>query len=78
MSLMHSAGKKEDELTSVSSDVVFDKEKIIGCLYLLAAVFTLSSNIVLQVCFDGARKIYCLLCLDSWRLIYLGFFFDRP
>ncbi|KAM1145820.1 hypothetical protein ACFX2I_037725 [Malus domestica] len=31
-----------------SPEFLFDKQKIIGCLYLLAAVFVLSSNIVLQ------------------------------
>lgn len=72
MSLMHSAGKNEAKFTSAQVDFVFDKEKIIGCLYLMAAVFVLSSNIVLQVCFVKARKIYCLLCSDSWRLIYSG------
>lgn len=47
MSIMHSAGapEKEAQLSSPS----FDKEKIIGCLYLVAAVVVLSSNVVLQV-----------------------------
>ncbi|KAB1217007.1 hypothetical protein CJ030_MR4G021314 [Morella rubra] len=46
MSIMHSAGapEKEAQLSSPS----FDKEKIIGCLYLVAAVVVLSSNVVLQ------------------------------
>lgn len=50
MSIMQSTGvpTKESPLTSPSSPV-FDKQKIIGCLYLIAAVFVLSSNVVLQV-----------------------------
>ncbi|KAM3734835.1 hypothetical protein ACB098_10G044100 [Castanea mollissima] len=49
MSIMQSTGvpTKESPLTSPSSPV-FDKQKIIGCLYLIAAVFVLSSNVVLQ------------------------------
>ncbi|GLT65835.1 hypothetical protein SLA2020_382410 [Shorea laevis] len=50
MSIMHSTAvaEKQAQLSSPSPDIVFDKEKIIGCLYLLAAVFILSSNVVLQ------------------------------
>lgn len=49
MSLLHSTkSMKEAPLTSSPPDVIFDKEKIIGCLYLMAAVFVLSSNVVLQ------------------------------
>lgn len=48
MSIMHSAAKENQ--TSVSSNSsFFDVEKIVGCAYLLAAVFVLSSNVVLQV-----------------------------
>ncbi|XP_030515298.1 WAT1-related protein At5g47470 isoform X1 [Rhodamnia argentea] len=62
MSIMHSAGKEEAKLTSASSDVVFDKEKIIGCLYLMAAVFVLSSNIVLQAVTLGHFPAPMSLC----------------
>ncbi|KAL5551178.1 hypothetical protein UlMin_001354 [Ulmus minor] len=30
------------------SEIIFDKQRIIGCLYLMAAVFVLSSSVVLQ------------------------------
>lgn len=51
MSIMHSASASaRDALTSAPlTDVSFDNNKIIGCLYLLAAVFALSTNVVLQV-----------------------------
>ncbi|KAI3408039.1 uncharacterized protein J3R85_020520 [Psidium guajava] len=62
MSIMHSAGKKEAKLTSATSDVVFDKEKIVGCLYLMAAVFVLSSNIVLQAVTLGHFPAPISLC----------------
>ncbi|KAF8019323.1 hypothetical protein BT93_G0104 [Corymbia citriodora subsp. variegata] len=62
MSLMHSAGKKEAKLTSAPSDLVFDKEKIIGCLYLMGAVFVLSSNIVLQAVTLGHFPAPISLC----------------
>jgi len=49
MSIMQSTGvpTEESPLTSPSAPV-FDKQKIIGCLYLIAAIFVLSSNVVLQ------------------------------
>ncbi|GAB2224531.1 hypothetical protein Droror1_Dr00005293 [Drosera rotundifolia] len=39
---------EEAPLSSLAPDGAFDREKIIGCLYLVAGVFVLSSNIVLQ------------------------------
>ncbi|XP_044487401.1 WAT1-related protein At5g47470-like [Mangifera indica] len=51
MGLMHSTTPVEEaanRTTLVSSAMMFDREKIIGCMYLLAAVFALSSNVVLQ------------------------------
>uniref|UniRef100_A0A2P2MVC2 WAT1-related protein n=1 Tax=Rhizophora mucronata TaxID=61149 RepID=A0A2P2MVC2_RHIMU len=49
MSLMHSiASAKEESLLDTGPDAAFDRDKIIGCLYLIAAVFVLSSNVVLQ------------------------------
>ncbi|KAM7272295.1 hypothetical protein ACFE04_026958 [Oxalis oulophora] len=57
MSIMHSASTvplpdvHEDIQHSSNSkhhDVIFDEGKIIGCVYLMAAVFVLSSNVVLQ------------------------------
>lgn len=48
MGLMHSAAPAQE--TSVNTpNIIFDREKIIGCVYLLAAVFVLSSTVVLQV-----------------------------
>nr|KYP55369.1 Auxin-induced protein 5NG4 [Cajanus cajan] len=54
MSIMQSISKppsaKEGtiQVSSPSPNVTFDKDKLIGCLYLLAAILILSSNIVLQ------------------------------
>ncbi|XP_057443730.1 WAT1-related protein At5g47470 [Lotus japonicus] len=36
------------QLSSTPSDFIFEMQKIIGCLYLMAAVIILSSNVVLQ------------------------------
>ncbi|KAI4315252.1 hypothetical protein L6164_028082 [Bauhinia variegata] len=44
------------------SNAVFDKDKIIGCLYLIAAVFMLSSNIVLQASTLGEFPAPMSLC----------------
>jgi nitric oxide reductase large subunit len=51
MSIMHSTADeaKQAQLSSPSPSVAFDTQKIIGCLYLVAAVFILSANVVLQV-----------------------------
>ncbi|XP_062024527.1 WAT1-related protein At5g47470-like [Rosa rugosa] len=52
MSIMQSttsAPATEIQYQAHSPDVIFDKQKIISCLYLLAAVFVLFSNVVLQV-----------------------------
>ncbi|KAF8379229.1 hypothetical protein HHK36_028660 [Tetracentron sinense] len=35
-------------MTTPSPEITFDKEKLIGCLYLMAAVFVLSCTIILQ------------------------------
>lgn len=50
MSIMHSTADeaKQAQLSSPSPSIVFDTQKIIGCLYLVAAVFILSANVVLQ------------------------------
>ncbi|XP_024935109.3 WAT1-related protein At5g47470 isoform X1 [Ziziphus jujuba] len=52
MSIMHSVtappSKEAQYMATPPPNVIFDKSKIIGCLYLLAAVFVLSSNVVLQ------------------------------
>ncbi|KAI4311647.1 hypothetical protein MLD38_036526 [Melastoma candidum] len=51
MSLMHSTSVPDSNVTSSSSSpsgTIFDRDKIIGCLYLIAAVVCLSSNVVLQ------------------------------
>ena len=48
MSLMHSASIIQDEKDNASI-FVFDRDRVVGCMYLLGAVFILSSNVVLQV-----------------------------
>ncbi|OWM88369.1 hypothetical protein CDL15_Pgr003781 [Punica granatum] len=65
LSLIHSTTTKEAQLTSSSSspaDTIFDKQKIIGCLYLMAAVFILSSNVVLQASALGDFPAPISLC----------------
>lgn len=64
MSIMHSASTSAgDALTSAPlTDVSFDNNKIIGCLYLLAAVFALSTNIVLQAATLGEFPAPMSLC----------------
>lgn len=54
MSLLHSSKSTKDAnfLLVSTSDVIFDKQKMIGCFYLMAAVFVLSTNVVLQVKFS--------------------------
>lgn len=59
MSLMQSISiplpTTEEETVQLSPPppyVMLDRQKIIGCLYLLAAIFILSSNIVLQVTYN--------------------------
>ncbi|CAG7894933.1 unnamed protein product [Brassica rapa] len=47
MSLMHSASIIQDEKDNASI-FVFDRDRVVGCMYLLGAVFILSSNVVLQ------------------------------
>ncbi|KAA8522219.1 hypothetical protein F0562_012892 [Nyssa sinensis] len=69
MSLMHSTAQnptaKEAQLStpSPSTDNIFDKEKIIGCMYLMAAVFVLSSNVVLQATTLGDFPAPISLCV---------------
>lgn len=46
---VHSAKDSQASLPSPPSDVTFDNQMIVGCLYLMAAVFVLSSQVVLQV-----------------------------
>ncbi|CAA3011566.1 WAT1-related At5g47470-like isoform X1 [Olea europaea subsp. europaea] len=45
---VHSAKDSQASLPSPPSDVTFDNQMIVGCLYLMAAVFVLSSQVVLQ------------------------------
>ncbi|KAL0761136.1 hypothetical protein Bca101_077286 [Brassica carinata] len=47
MSLMHSASIIQDEKDNASI-FVFDRDRVVGCIYLLGAVFVLSTNVVLQ------------------------------
>eukprot|EP00257_Ricinus_communis_P027430 XP_025014844.1 WAT1-related protein At5g47470 [Ricinus communis] len=63
MSLMHSAkpAKNADPLIP-PVDAIFDKQKMIGCLYLMAAVFVLSSNVVLQASTLGDFPAPMSLC----------------
>ncbi|WCJ25912.1 Nodulin MtN21 /EamA-like transporter family protein [Euphorbia peplus] len=60
MSLMHSSNtlKHQDE----DKDFMFDKQKVIGCLYLVAAVFVLSTNVVLQASTLGDFPAPTSLC----------------
>ncbi|KAM5572925.1 WAT1-related protein [Rosa sericea] len=67
MSIMQSTTSTSTPATEIqyqahSPDVIFDKQKIIGCLYLLAAVFVLSSNIVLQATTLGDFPAPMSLC----------------
>ncbi|KAB2067154.1 hypothetical protein ES319_A09G207400v1 [Gossypium barbadense] len=67
MSLMQSTVSSKDEtvmppLTDVDADMIFDKDKIAGCLYLVAAVFVLSSNIILQAITLGDLPAPMSLC----------------
>lgn len=64
MSIMHSTKQKHayqspsESAPETQPDSIFDMDQIIGCLYLLAAVITLSSNIVLQVTLFNQRLIF--------------------
>ncbi|CAK9311106.1 unnamed protein product [Citrullus colocynthis] len=64
MSIMQSTitipAKDQLITTSQPTIVLFNKEKIVGCLYLMLAVFILSSNVVLQVKFSSQNTIYSL------------------
>lgn len=66
MSIMQSTASRtpttQIQSLAHSPDVIFDKQKIIGCLYLLAAVFVLSSNIVLQATTLGDFPAPMSLC----------------
>lgn len=66
MSIMHSAtSAKDTQFSSASTsdqNMIFDKEKIIGCLYLMAAVFVLASNVVLQATALGDFPAPMSLC----------------
>ncbi|XP_065858877.1 WAT1-related protein At5g47470 [Euphorbia lathyris] len=58
MSLMHSSNRIDQQ----DKDYSFDKQKVIGCLYLVAAVFVLSSNVVLQASTLGDFPAPTSLC----------------
>lgn len=64
MSIMHSttSSKGEPKVEVPSPEMIFDHEKIIGCLYLMAAVFVLSSNVVLQAATLGDFPAPISLC----------------
>ncbi|KAL9667464.1 hypothetical protein QQ045_001824 [Rhodiola kirilowii] len=63
MSLLHSAAPgKDHHLASPAVETVFDKQKIIGSLYLIAAVLVLSSNVVLQAATLGDFPAPISLC----------------
>ncbi|XP_061341086.1 WAT1-related protein At5g47470-like [Gastrolobium bilobum] len=53
------------QLSSPPPNVMFDRQKIMGCLYLLAAILILSSNIVLQAFTLGAFPAPISLCAIS-------------
>ena len=69
MSLMQSAVSSKDSRMIVppTDDVIFDKDKIIGCMYLIAAVLVLSSNVVLQV-----------FLKNKYRTVFFFFFLFFP
>ncbi|KAK8584476.1 hypothetical protein V6N13_109871 [Hibiscus sabdariffa] len=64
MSLMHStvSSGSTSMLSAPADDAVFDKDKIIGCMYLIAAVLVLSSNVVLQAATLGDFPAPMSLC----------------
>ncbi|GMI76383.1 Usually multiple acids move in and out Transporters 7 [Hibiscus trionum] len=64
MSLMHSTVSSGSTrmLSATTDDAVFDQDKIIGCVYLMAAVLVLSSNIVLQAATLGDFPAPMSLC----------------
>ncbi|XVF13391.1 hypothetical protein REPUB_Repub08aG0204200 [Reevesia pubescens] len=65
MSIMQSTVSSKDARMIVSpptNDVIFDKDKIIGCIYLMAAVLVLSSNVVLQATTLGDFPAPMSLC----------------
>ncbi|CAN6580691.1 unnamed protein product [Malus baccata var. baccata] len=67
MSVMQSTAspteaEAQPQFRALSPESLFDKQKIIGCLYLLAAVFVLSSNIVLQATTLGDFPAPMSLC----------------
>ncbi|XWS49112.1 hypothetical protein CRYUN_Cryun13aG0135800 [Craigia yunnanensis] len=64
MSLMQSAVSSKDSrmIAPPTDDVIFDKDKIIGCMYLIAAVLVLSSNVVLQATTLGDFPAPMSLC----------------
>ncbi|KAJ4712742.1 WAT1-related protein [Melia azedarach] len=67
MSLMHSAASVEEakqasHYIDSPDNTTFDREKIIGSMYLLAAVFVLSSNVVLQATTLGDFPAPMSLC----------------
>ncbi|KAL9350476.1 hypothetical protein Peur_057731 [Populus x canadensis] len=65
MSLMSSTESAKESKSSESTppgDLSFDKHKINGCLYLIAAVFVLSSNVVLQATTLGDFPAPISLC----------------
>ncbi|KAL4324389.1 hypothetical protein GQ457_11G022620 [Hibiscus cannabinus] len=64
MSLMHStvSSGSTSMLSAPTDDAFFDKDKIIGCMYLIAAVLVLSSNVVLQAATLGDFPAPMSLC----------------
>ncbi|XP_022737771.1 WAT1-related protein At5g47470 [Durio zibethinus] len=64
MSVMQSTVQPKDArmIAPPAGDVIFDKDKIIGCLYLMAAVVALSSNVVLQATTLGDFPAPMSLC----------------
>ncbi|CAL1375844.1 unnamed protein product [Linum trigynum] len=62
MSFMHSSTIKEPAFIASPTDVFIDKDKLVGCLYLMAAVFVLSSNVVLQATTLGDFPAPMSLC----------------
>ncbi|XP_038993611.1 WAT1-related protein At5g47470-like isoform X1 [Hibiscus syriacus] len=64
MSLMHStvSPKTTSMFSAPTHDAIFDKDKITGCIYLMAAVLVLSTNVVLQAATLGDFPAPMSLC----------------
>ncbi|CAA7040379.1 unnamed protein product [Microthlaspi erraticum] len=63
MSLMHSASIRHNEGDNASI-FEFDRDRVVGCIYLLGAVFVLSTNVVLQ----GGMVSGACVSFNGWAM----------